>query len=243
MPPRLPKSIINILNDFFGGLMFFQGKDYIRPSKKLRLLSVVQALTENERLSQTQLARFSRTSSAMVNQYLAELHREGMVQFAPVNRKSFAYRLTDKGQEARRNMMEQYCAEMVRGFASIKELVRRRLEPLAEGRDAAKVQGTAARPGLRIALFGAAETGEVVLAALEGTPFEVTLVVDNDDAKHGTPFHGHTVQPPAALLASPGQLAVDAVVVASFAHQRAIQQQLLAMPGMPGSAREVVVLL
>ncbi|MDR3045011.1 MAG: winged helix-turn-helix transcriptional regulator [Desulfovibrio sp.] len=231
--------------------MFFQGKDYIRPSKKLRLLSVVQALTENERLSQTQLARFSRTSSAMVNQYLAELHREGMVQFAPVNRKSFAYRLTDKGQEARRNMMEQYCAEMVRGFASIKELVRRRLEPLAKRRAApgtADVREPGAQPGphatpLRIALFGAAETGEVVLAALEGTSFEVTLVVDNDAAKHGTPFHGHTVQPPAALLAAPGQLAVDAVVVSSFAHQRAIQQQLLAMPGMPESAREVVVLL
>ncbi|MBZ2172010.1 winged helix-turn-helix transcriptional regulator [Nitratidesulfovibrio sp. SRB-5] len=220
--------------------MFFQGKDYIRPSKKLRLLSVVQALTENERLSQTQLARFSRTSSAMVNQYLAELHREGMVQFAPVNRKSFAYRLTDKGQEARRHMMEQYCAEMVRGFASIKELVRRRLEPLAEGRapDAPPCPAP-----LHLALFGAAETGEVVLAALEGTPFAVTLVVDNDTAKHGTPFHGHTVQPPAALLAAPGQLAVDAVVVASFAHQRTIQQQLLAMPGMPESAREVVVLL
>lgn len=240
--------------------MFFQGKDYIRPSKKLRLLSVVQALTENERLSQTQLARFSRTSSAMVNQYLAELHREGMVQFAPVNRKSFAYRLTDKGQEARRNMMEQYCAEMVRGFASIKELVRRRLEPLAErrGRISAPVVpfAPAPEPGqppqpaaplrldtLRLALFGAAETGEVVLAALEGTPFEVTLVVDNDAAKHGTPFHGHTVQPPAALLTEPGLLAVDAVVVSSFAHQRAIQQQLLAMPGMPESAREVVVLL
>jgi hypothetical protein len=83
----------------------------------------------------------------------------------------------------------------------------------------------------------------VVLAALEGTPFDVTLVVDNDEAKHGAPFHGHTVQPPAALLAEPGLLAVDAVVVASFAHQRAIQQQLLAMPGMPESAREVVVLL
>lgn len=225
--------------------MFFQGKDYIRPSKKLRLLSVVQALTENERLSQTQLARFSRTSSAMVNQYLAELHREGMVQFAPVNRKSFAYRLTDKGQEARRHMMEQYCAEMVRGFASIKELVRRRLEPLAEGRapDAPPCPAPQRIEPLRLALFGAAETGEVVLAALEGTPFAVTLVVDNDTAKHGTPFHGHTVQPPAALLAAPGQLAVDAVVVASFAHQRTIQQQLLAMPGMPESAREVVVLL
>lgn len=234
--------------------MFFQGKDYIRPSKKLRLLSVVQALTENERLSQTQLARFSCTSSAMVNQYLAELHREGMVQFAPVNRKSFAYRLTDKGQEARRNMMEQYCAEMVRGFASIKELVRRRLEPLAERRG--RLSAPAPEPDqppqaavplrlapLRLALFGAAETGEVVLAALEGTPFEVTLVVDNDTAKHGTPFHGHTVQPPAVLLTEPGLLAVDAVVVSSFAHQRAIQQQLLAMPGMPESAREVVVLL
>lgn len=227
--------------------MFFQGKDYIRPSKKLRLLSVVQALTENERLSQTQLARFSRTSSAMVNQYLAELHREGMVQFAPVNRKSFAYKLTDKGQEARRSMLEQYCAEMVRGFASIKELVRRRLEPLAARHaEGAPIPSALAPPRLaplRLALFGAAETGEVVLAALEGTPFAVTMVVDNDETKHGAPFHGHTVQPPAALLAEPGLLAVDAVVVASFAHQRAIQQQLLAMPGMPESAREVVVLL
>lgn len=221
--------------------MFFQGKDYIRPSRKLRLLSVLQALAEDERLSQTRLARFSHTSSAMVNQYLAELHREGMVLFAPVNRKSFAYRLTDKGQEARRSMLEQYCAEMARGFASLKDLVRRRLEPLTQRRGAERAPMDAAP--LRLALFGAAETAEVVLAALEGAPFTVTLVVDNDDTKHGAPFHGLTVHPPAALLDGTGRLAADAVVVASFAHQRAIQQQVLAMPGMPESAREVVILL
>jgi FlaA1/EpsC-like NDP-sugar epimerase len=73
-----------------------------------------------------------------------------------------------------------------------------------------------------VALFGAAETGEVALAASRGTPVDVVAVVDNDPVKQGAQFAHLTVASPAIL----DTLQIDAVIVASFAHQEELCRQL-----------------
>ncbi len=196
--------------------MFFIGKQFIRPSKKLRILALLQALSENTRLSQSRLSAFCHTSSAMVHQYLADLHQNGSVEFLPVDKKSYQYSLTEQGSNSRQALMEAYCTEMVQAYASIKHLIRRRL---------ARLETTGVQ---RLALFGAAETGELVLTALEESPFVVCGVLDNDPRKQGTRFRNHTVLAPEALET----LNAEAIVITSFAQQDAIFAQLSAMPAV-----------
>lgn len=202
--------------------MFFIGKEFIKPTKKLRMLALLQALSENCRLSQSRLAKFSHTSSAMVHQYLAELHKKGQIDFQPVDKKSYMYSLTEKGMADRRNYMDAYCAEMVQAYAAIKGLIRRRLEAL----EASGIR--------RVALFGAAETCEVVLSSLEGTPYTVEGIFDNAPHKQGTHFHDHLVLPPSALA----DLDVDAIIITSFAKQDDIYKQLASMPS--AANREII---
>ncbi|UZP66147.1 winged helix-turn-helix transcriptional regulator [Desulfovibrio mangrovi] len=202
--------------------MFFIGKEFIKPTKKLRMLAILQALSENSRLSQSRLGKFSHTSSAMVHQYLSDMQKTGQLVFQPVDKKSFMYSLTEKGSSDRRDMMEEYCTEMVQAYASIKRLIKRRLEPLTE------------RGLKRVALFGAAETCELVLTALEGSGFEIAGILDNAPQKQGKTFRNHTILAPAALA----DLDVEAIVITSFAQQDDIFNQLVSMPS--AADREII---
>lgn len=202
--------------------MFFIGKEFIKPTKKLRILALLQALSENSRLSQSRLGKFSHTSSAMVHQYLADLQKNGQIDFQPIDKKSYMYSLTEKGMADRRTFMESYCSEMVQAYASIKNQIRRKLEPLQD------------RGVIRLALFGAAETCELVLNALEGTRFTVVGILDNAPQKQGKLFHDHTILAPSALA----DLEVEAIVITSFAQQDDIFKQLVSMPS--AANREII---
>jgi len=202
--------------------VFFIGKEFIKPTKKLRILALLQALSENNRLSQSRLGKFSHTSSAMVHQYLSDLHKEGKLDFKPIDKKSYMYSLTTKGMAARRTYMEEYCTEMVQAYAAIKSLIRRKLEHLEDS----KIQ--------KLALFGAAETCEIVISALKGSQYEIVGILDNAPHKQGTLFHDHLIQSPDALA----DLEVDAIIISSFAQQDDIFKQLVSMPS--AANREII---
>tara|TARA_Y100001978_G_C23678979_1_gene427973 strand:- start:658 stop:1314 length:657 start_codon:yes stop_codon:yes gene_type:complete len=183
---------------------------YLKPSKSTRVLAILEALTRDSGLSQFELGRRLNLSGAMVNQYLKQLQSEGLVEFMPVNGKSYRYTLTDVGHQMRRQMFSEYSSETVRLYTTIKDFVVNRLSPLLmEGKT-------------RLALFGAYETCEVVLSALRDTDFHIMALLDNDTKKQGQLFHGHVVSAPHVL----DLVECDAVVITSFGKQDEIFEQL-----------------
>jgi len=69
-----------------------------------------------------------------------------------------------------------------------------------------------------VILFGAAETAEVVLAAMKTTKLILRGVVDSDPEKQGMAFNGVTVQSPETLA----DIQADAVLITSFGRQEEI---------------------
>lgn len=202
--------------------MIIQDREYIKPSKVARVLSILQALSVNSDLSQQELGRRSGLSGAMVNQYLRELAGQGLVRFVPANGKSFRYLLTDQGEDARRRMFATYSSELVRLYSSLKQSIQEKLQYLQA-------------KGLRkVVLFGASETCEVALSALRQSSFEVVALVDNDPEKFGTVFHGQVVTSPRILEDLPCQ----AVIITSFGRQDEICKQIA--PLARTSAMEIV---
>lgn len=183
---------------------------YLKPSKSTRVLAILEALTRDSSLSQYELGKRLNLSGAMVNQYLKQLQEDGLVEFMPVNGKSYRYTLTEAGRRSRREMFSDYSSETVRLYTTIKDFV---LERLAVLQDEGKT---------RLALFGASETCEVVLSALKGTPFQIMVLLDNDRRKQGQIFNGHVVSPPHVI----DQVDCDAVVITSFGKQAEIYEQL-----------------
>ncbi|CCH49877.1 winged helix-turn-helix transcriptional regulator [Pseudodesulfovibrio piezophilus] len=183
---------------------------YLKPSKSTRVLAILEALTRDSNLSQFELGRRLNLSGAMVNQYLKQLQEGGLVEFLPVNGKSYHYTLTDKGKQVRRDMFSDYSSETIRLYTTIKDFV---LENLRGLLDEGKT---------RLALFGASETCEVVLSALRDTKFQIMILLDNDPKKQGQLFNGHVVSAPQVME----QVDCDAVVITSFGKQAEIYEQL-----------------
>lgn len=183
---------------------------YLKPSKSTRVLAILDALSRDSSLSQFELGKQLNLSGAMVNQYLKQLQSTGLIEFLPVNGKSYRYALTEEGRRSRRQMFSDYSSETVRLYTTIKDFILDKLSGL-------KDQGKK-----RLALFGASETCEVVLSALRDTDFKVVLLLDNDKNKHGQIFNGHVVSAPHVL----DQVDCDAVVITSFGKQDEIYEQL-----------------
>jgi predicted transcriptional regulator len=183
---------------------------YFKPSKDARILGILESVAQTPNASQHLLGKRSGLSSAMVNQYLKTLHKEGFIHFEPVNGKSFQYLLTTKGEQLRRRHFDSYSSEIVRIYTALKNVILERLTVLLE-------QGLT-----RVALFGASETCEVTLSALSDSGFTVVAILDNQPAKHGKPFHGHIISHPAVLE----HLDCQAIVVTSFGYRDNIIQQL-----------------
>lgn len=196
-------------------MLLADGK-YIRPSKETRVLAILDSLAQDSGLSQFELGRRLKLSGARVNQYLKLLQEQNLIEYRPVNGKSYRYVLTSGGEKSRRKMFSDYSSETIRLYTNIKDFILTKLRSLER------------RGSRRIVLFGASETCEVVLSALRDAAFQVVAIVDNDVDKHGALFHGYVISSPVVL----DRVDCQAVVITSFGRQDEIYQQL-----QPVSAR------
>jgi len=192
--------------------------EFIKPTRIARELFILETLALDSSLSQHKLGESSFLSGAMVNQYLRNLQDKGLIRFVPTGNKTYSYEPTEEGAALRRSMFAAYSGELVRLYSALKRCI---LE---------KVSCLEAKGIRKIALFGASETGEVALAALAESPFDVVAVVDNDPEKHGKFFKGHIVCAPEALQYIP----IEAVVITSFGHQDEIYAQIAPLASRKG---------
>jgi len=190
-------------------MLLADGK-YIKPSKETRVLAILNSLSQDSALSQIELGKRLKLSGAMVNQYLKLLQEQNLIEYRPVNGKSYRYVLTSGGEKSRRQMFSDYSSETIRLYTNIKDFILSKLRSLER------------RGRKKIVLFGASETCEVVLSALRDTDFVVVAVVDTDAEKHGAIFHGYVVSSPLVLE----HVDCQCVVITSFGRQDEIYQQL-----------------
>ncbi len=205
-------------------IMIINDREYIKPSKQARILSILDALAIDCNRSQHELGQSSGLSRAMVNQYLRSFQEQGLLCYQPTSGKSFSYVLTEEGEALRRKMFARHCSELVRLYSALKQSI---LD---------KVQRLSRRGVRKVVLFGASETCEVVLSALRQSSFEVAALVDNDQEKHGKIFQGQVIASPRILEDLPCQ----AVIITTYGHQDDIRRQLAPLAQLTGM--EIVTL-
>ncbi len=190
--------------------MSLKKKTFFQPSKQARILSLLDGVSINGDTSQSELGKKTGLSGAMVNSYLKQFQHDNLLILKPINGKNYTYELTPEGEKLRKNLLGEYCAEIVRIYTGFKDSVREKLLRLYTERIT------------RIVLFGASETCEVVLSALQRTEFRILAIVDNDPDKQGEILQGMVVSPPDILQ----NIHFEAVIITTFAHQKEIQSQL-----------------
>lgn len=185
----------------------FQSK-FLTPTKIFRRLSVLLTIRGTPKISQHKIAKTIHLSSSMVNNYMKELHQEGLITVTGNTNRTQEYHLTSSGRDELISLLLSYSAEIIQLYGGAKREIAKRLHHMH-------------LDDIRtVTLFGAAETAEVVHAALKETSMEVMAVVDSDQTKHGKPFNGLIIQPPEVLKA----IHTDAVLITSFARQEEIHK-------------------
>lgn len=180
--------------------------EFLTPTKKFRRLSLLLAIHDSPKISQHKIGQATHLSSSMVNNYIKEFQAEELIHVTGKTNRTQSYHLTPSGEKELISLLLSYSSEMVRLYGAAKREVFERMNSLtAEGIES-------------IVLFGAAETAEVVHAALKDTPLIVKGIVDSDPAKQGEKFNGFTILSPDDLP----EMEADAVVITSFARQEEI---------------------
>ena len=187
---------------------------FSKPTTALRELLILSAIEENLSISQTVLADRAGIVSSMANNYIKDLVRRGLVSMEGETNRDKTYALTDEGRAFKQQLAMWYSIESIRSYQEIR------------GRFAARLRELADEGFRRIVLYGAAETGEIVLAAARRSPVEIVGVVDGDETKHRASFGGLTVFPPSEILV----FRPDAVLITSFAHRHEIHEAIRHMP-------------
>ena len=181
---------------------------FLSPTKEFRRLSIMLAIHDDPAASQHRIARITHLSSSMVNNYVKKLQLTGQISVSGRTNRTQSYHLTESGRSELMSMLMGYSAEIVQFYSAVKHEVGERLSKLhADGIS-------------KVALFGAAETAEVVHTVIKDTPLAVVAVVDSDPNKQGERFNGLIVQEPKALK----EKTLDAVVITSFGKQNEIHR-------------------
>lgn len=188
---------------------------FLTPTKKFNELSVLLAIHSDSKNSQHKIGEVAHLSGAMVNNYMKDLQQSGLVSVNGDSNRKMSYHLTSTGRDMLVSSFLAYSTEIVQFYAAAKHELGRKLNELhSEGI-------------YNVALFGAAETCEVVLAAIKETPLRVNAIVDSEKSKQGVYFNGIIVQHPERLK----QIQPDVVIITSFGRQEEIYSYLVELVG------------
>ena len=183
---------------------------FYQPTASLRELTILTEINQNERITQSALARKAAIVPAMVNKYIKQFLSAGFVKTIGDTNRSMKYYLTARGYEKMMQLMQYYCNETISLYIKAKEEITNRLM---------RVFNEGYR---RIVLYGAAETGEIALTAGDELGMDVVAVVDGDTKKHGKALGRKKVESPSIIE----KLSPDAVVISSFGHQSQIYSHI-----------------
>jgi FlaA1/EpsC-like NDP-sugar epimerase len=188
---------------------------FIKPSRDYRELRILGEIGENRRTTQRVLARSAQISLTVLNEYLDRMSSSGWVEIEVKSSRLYLYRLTPLGKVRLDELFFSMSREVIQFYGQVKAEFRHRLSLHQEG-------GVS-----RVVLFGAAETGEMVLAAGSDLGIEFVGVVDNDPSRQGKLIGGVRIGSPETIES----LRPDAVIITSFGHMDEIEEQVKHLEG------------
>lgn len=181
--------------------------ELLLPGRQIRELVLMMEIERDPAISQSRLARKAGLAPSMVNNYIRRMSESGLLDKQGTNCRDTTYHLTVTGLARSAELMRRYSIETVRLYKYAKEEFRRRIREALGG-----------RKGLRVALYGAAETGELVYQVCRELGHEVVGVVDSDPSRQGKRINDCQVSDPDCLP----RLGAQVVLISSLGHAEEI---------------------
>jgi len=179
-------------------------------SPTLNQLNILREVAANSHITQAELANRCSLSVAMVNNYMKELCRSGLLEYHRRTAKSVSYHLTPDGVRQLETLEWQQIDEMVSMFAAAKDHIRKH------------IAGRTRKTAQRIVLIGTGNLAQLALHALELSGANILGVCDENPELIGREVCGRTVLSPSQIRF----LAPDAIIVADEIRSEEITRSL-----------------
>jgi DNA-binding MarR family transcriptional regulator len=178
-----------------------------------RVLEVLEAVSEDERITQRTLARRLGIAVGLTNMYVKRLARKGYIKCVNVQSNRIRYLITPKGITEKTRLTYEYMNYSLHLYREARGHLRTVLQPLASNGHH------------RIAIYGTGEAAELTYLSLREFGFEPVAVYD---VEPGSQFLGMTV----GNLAEQQEFTFDVLIVATLDHGSAKLSELASM-GIP----------
>jgi DNA-binding MarR family transcriptional regulator len=181
-----------------------------------RELKVLEAVAENDSLTQRHLASRLGIAVGLANLYLRRLARKGYIKCINIRSNRVKYLITPKGIAEKTRLTYEFMAYSVQVFREGRRHLKSRLE-----------RYVASQPPARISIYGTGDAAELAYFCLQELGLEPAVVFDGDT--HGT-FFGK----PVIDVRNHRSIDYDVMIVAVMNHTSDLVQAL-ADQGVPAT--------
>ena len=184
-------------------------------SPKLNQLNILREVAADPHITQAELASRCSLSVAMVNNYMKDLCKSGLMEYHRKTIKSVTYHLTAQGLKQLEDLQVELIHEMVEMFVAAKAHIR------------ARILSQSPIPFQRVVLFGCGHLAQLAFHALELTGASILGICDDNIETIGSDFCGREVLSSSQIRF----LAPDAVIIADAQRADEIFRNLQPLAG------------
>lgn len=178
-----------------------------------RDLQALEAIAENERITQRRLSTQLGIALGMTNLYLKRLVRKGFVKCVNVKPNRIRYLITPTGLAEKTRLTYEFIEYSMSLYGTVRQHLRRALEPLA---------GSERK---RVAIYGTGEAAELAYISIIECGLELVAVFD-DEAR------GAFLGRPVLDVREHGSLPFDALIIAKLDTPQPVTDRLVGL-GVP----------
>jgi len=186
--------------------------DFLEPTPEFRKFMILDCISKNSKISQSQLAKQAKIVPAMINKYIVEFRKKQIIMVAGKNNKNIRYYLTQAGEELRKKYLAEFINEVLIIYKIIKEEIKKKMLTIHRYCENQK-----------ILLYGANEISELIMQCLDELRLNIIGIMDADVSKKSRAlFFRMKFYPPEKLKS----LHFDAVIITSLSKHKEIYKSI-----------------
>lgn len=178
------------------------------PVERLRDLEVLEAVAQNELITQRNLSERLGIALGLTNLYVRRLTRKGLIKCVNVQSNRLRYLITPRGIAEKTRLTFEYMEYSLFLYRQVRGHLRNALMPHAQS-------------GKRVAIYGSGEAAELAYLALREAGLEPTAVFDGNGDRR---FVGNPVRD----IREQGSVEYDLMIVATLEPPGALMAELIA---------------
>lgn len=191
-------------------------KLFFNPTALYKEFIILDSIEYNPHITQRDLAKLSKGSVSMVNQYLDTYEQKGYINKNYMSKKDLIYSITDKGRERKRFLNIGYLNEIHKRYKEAKKETITFIDMIIT-------------KGYKdIIFYGAGEVSEILLQTItedNSIPINIVGVIDDDTNKQGRQIV-NTIISNSDIIKTTKH---DAIMIVSHSHYNTILTKLMEM--------------